>query len=549
MDAVNDPSISTVVIMSAAQVGKTEVLNNVIGYHIHHDPAPMLMVMPTLEMAQSWSKDRLSGMLRDTPALRHKVKDPRSRDSGNTTLHKVFNGGHITGCGANSPASLASRPVRVVLCDEVDRYPASAGSEGDPILLAKRRSATFWNRKLILTSTPTVKGASRIEAAFEESDQRYYYVPCGDCGEFQTLVWRNVHWPKDRPAEAVYTCEHCGSVWTDAGRYRAINKGEWRAEDECAGIAGFYLNGLYSPWKVIADAALDFIRAKKLPETLRVWTNTFLAESWEDAGERIDDFAIADRREEYAAQVPAGVVAITAGVDVQDDRLEVEVLGHGRDEESWSIIWRTIYGDPSGSAVWNDLDDLIGEPLTHELGGELHIRATCIDSGGHHTNAVYSFCRPREGKRIFAIKGIGGEGRALAGRPTKNNIGKVRLFPIGVNGAKDLIFARLRIQEPGPGYCHFPVDYDDEFFRQLTAEKCVTRFHKGFPRREYIKTRPRNDALDCRVYAMAAFAILNMNINRLADRQTENRAVPADEPVAAMRRKAKRSGNWATGWR
>ena len=220
-------------------------------------------------------------------------------------------------------------------------------------------------------------------------------------------------------------------------------------------------------------------------------------------------------------------------------------------------MWRTIYGDPSGSAVWNDLDDLIRQPFTHELGSELHIRATCIDSGGHHTNAVYSFCRPREGKRVFAIKGVGGEGRALAGRPTKNNIGKVRLFPIGVNTAKELVFGRLRIQEPGPGYCHFPADYEDEYFKQLTAEKCVTKFHKGFPRREWVKTRPRNDALDCRVYATGAFAILNMNINRVADRKAQQRAEPAQSeqmPVAAMQRAPARrgrggGGNWATGWR
>jgi phage terminase large subunit GpA-like protein len=517
-----------------------------------------LVIQPTGTggMADSFAKDRLAPMLRDTPALKGKVKDPRSRDSNNTTLHKKFPGGHITIVGANSPAALASRPIRICLFDEVDRYPASAGSEGDPIQLARKRAATFWNRKVVMVSTPTNKGASRIEAAYEATDQRHYFVPCHDCGEFEPLKWANIHWQKDEPETATYVCEHCGSAWDDAARQRAIKKGEWRGSEPFSGIAGFSINGLYSPWMSMAEAVREFLAAKRLPETLRVWVNTFLGESWEDAGEQIDDFSLAARRETYNAEVPAEVVMLTAGVDVQDDRLHCEILGHGRDEESWSIKWHTIYGDPTSRAVWDDLDDIIRAPLEHERLGEMTIRATCIDSG-HHTNAVYAFCKPREGRRVWAVKGVGGEGKALAGKPTRNNVGKLRLFPIGVNTAKELVFGRLRIQEPGPGYCHFPVEYEDEFFKQLTAEKCVTKFHKGFPRREWVKTRPRNDVLDCRVYATGAFAILNMNINRVADRQAQQRNEPAPSEsmsVAAMQRApAKRGrgggGNWATGWR
>lgn len=260
MNAFSDPTIETVVVMSSAQVGKTEILNNVIGYHVAQDPSPMLVVQPTLDMAQTWSKDRLAPMLRDTPVLSGLVKDPRARDSGNTTLHKVFPGGHITSCGANSPASLASRPVRIVLCDEVDRYPLSAGSEGDPVSLARKRATTFWNRKIGLFSTPTVKGVSRIEQAWEESDKRRFHVACPDCETYQPLIWAQVSWTE--PHDARYTCSHCGSLWDDGQRVRSIRKGKWIASGETKKVAGFHLSGLYSPWTPLADAVEDFLQAK-----------------------------------------------------------------------------------------------------------------------------------------------------------------------------------------------------------------------------------------------------------------------------------------------
>ena len=245
---------------------------------------------------------------------------------------------HITMCGANSPASLASRPIRVVLFDEVDRFPPSAGSEGDPIDLARKRSATFWNRKEVCVSTPTIRNASRIEGLFENTDKREYHVPCPDCGHHQVMRWSNVHWTDEDPDTAFYACEECGGAWDDAARYKAIRKGEWRATAPFVGRAGFRLSGLCSPWTPLSSAVADFLQAKKLPETLRVWVNTYLGESWEDDGERLDDFQIASHREDYNADsIPKEVVFITAGIDVQDDRLEMEVLGHGRDSETWSI--------------------------------------------------------------------------------------------------------------------------------------------------------------------------------------------------------------------
>jgi len=553
MDAISDDAIETVVIMSCAQVGKTEMLLNLIGFHIEQNPCPMLVIQPTLDMAQTFSKDRLAPMLRDTPVLKGKVKDARARDSGNTTLKKNFDGGHITMCGANSPSSLASRPIRLVLFDEVDRFPPSAGSEGDPILLAKARAKTFHDKKFVMVSTPTIEGSSRISSAFEETDKREYYVPCHECGEDHVMKWKNVHWEQDKPETACYTCEHCGAIWDDAARYRAIRRGHWRATaPDVVGKAGFRLSGLYSPWTSLENAVRDFLEAKKLPETLRVFVNTFLGETWTDEGERVDDFDIASHREDYGEKVPEGVVVLTAGCDVQSDRLEVEVVGFGVDEESWSVDYRTLYGDPNSAGVWAELDEYLSLTWEREDGVELTIKGSCVDSGGHHTQSVYRFCKPRLGKRIFAIKGIGGEGKPLLnGRPSTNNNLKCKLWSIGVDTAKEIVYSRLKIKEQGAGYCHFPQHYTDEYFKQLTAEKVVKKYHKGFHRREWIKVRPRNEALDCRVYALAALNILGISVNMLAQKSGKSGVKDVDIEKARPKRRQtpRKSGNFVQGWR
>ena len=525
MDAVSDPRLETVVLMTAAQVGKTELINNVVGFHIHQDPAPMLVVQPTLEMAQTWSKDRLAPAIRDTPVLAAKIKDPRSRDSGNTTLHKVFAGGHVTACGANSPSSLASRPCRLILCDEVDRYPPSAGTEGDPVSLAKKRSTTFWNRKIILVSTPTEKSHSRIEQAYMESDQRKYFVSCPDCKEDQVLRWANVRWDEGKPATAEYMCDHCGSCWTDAARFRAIRYGKWKATADGDGkTAGFHLSGLYSPWTPLEEAVRDFLASKRDPMRLKTWVNTFLGETWEDQGEQVDEHDLMERAEDWGGELPEDVLLLTAGVDVQDDRLEVEIVGWGRGEESWSIDYRTLYGDPSTADLWMQLDDVLQTKHVHPIHGEMILRSTCVDSGGHYTQQVYNYCRGRAGKRVFAVKGIGGEGKPIAGKPTKNNIGKINLFPVGTDTAKELIYSRLKIQSPGEGYCHFPTNRSPEYYMMLTAEKKVTKYFKGRPRREWVKLRTRNEALDCRVYATAALALMGLNLEAVYI-QAQNRVL------------------------
>lgn len=528
MDACSDPNIQEVVVMAGAQLGKTEAILNIIGYHIHHDPSPILVLQPTLDMAQAFSKDRVaSGLIRSTPALRDKVKDPRSRDSGNTTLHKVFPGGALTMVGANSASGLASRPIRLVLCDEVDRYPTSAGTEGDPIQLARKRSATFWNRKIVMVSTPTNKGASRIEEAFEQSDQRRFHLPCKHCHHEQVMKWANVRWDDD-PEAAAYMCDGCGVLWSDSDRRWSIRNGTWIASKEFNGIAGFAINGLCSPWTPLADGVKDFLAVRKNPEQLRVWTNTYLGETWEDAGEQIDDYDLAERRE-VIETIPEDVMFLTCGTDVQDNRLECSIVGWGRDDESWVIEHVTLYGDPSTPQLWSALDSVIFKTYDTINGRQMGIRATCVDSGGHFTNSVYQYCKKHTGRRVFAIKGVGGEGKPAAGRPSKANVAKCPLFPIGVDTVKSLLFARMRISEQGAGYIHFSDRLDEEYFRQLTAEKVVTRFHKGFKKRVFEKTRARNEALDCMVYSYAAYAILGINVNSMADK------IASEEPIKSIK--------------
>jgi phage terminase large subunit GpA-like protein len=553
MDACNDPYVYEVVIMCAAQLGKSETLNNIIGYYIDNDPCPILMLQPTVDMAQAYSKDRIAaGLIRSTPCLQDKVKDPRSRDSGNTTLHKVFPGGALTLVGANSPAGLASRPIRVILGDEVDRYPTSAGTEGDPIQLARKRTSTFWNRKIILVSTPTNKGASRIEDAYEKSDRRKYWVPCKHCGHEQLLRWGNVKWTNDEPDSAMYECDDCHVLWSENDRRWSIKRGKWVAEGLFKGIAGFWINALYSPWTSIADGVREFLSVRKSPEQLRVWVNTYLGETWEDQGETLDDIALADRREDFGEFIPEEVMLLTCGVDVQQDRLEMQITGWGIDDETWVIEYRTLYGDPADPKTWENLSSVLFRVFETHDGRQLGLRSICIDSGGSHTQTVYKYCKANTGRRVFAIKGVGGE-RPLVTKPSKNNSVKCPLFPIGVDNAKDLLMARLRIPEPGAGYVHFSETLNDEYFKMLTAEKVVLKYNKGFAKRTYIKTRPRNEALDCFVYSIAAYAILNVDINSMARRVQYERTEQENDVKSASDKPKKpfvpRNKGFLNSWR
>ena len=507
MDALSEPGVDRIVLMTSAQIGKTEILNNIIGFHIAQDPAPILVLQPTLEMAETWSKDRLSPMLRDSPCLKDKVADPRSRDSGNTLLHKKFLGGHVTAVGANSAAGLASRPIRIVMADEVDRYPVSAGAEGDPLSLAIKRTTTFWNRRIVMCSTPTVKGISRIEAEFEKSDKRRYFVACPHCQHEQHLVWAQVRWPEGKPHEALYHCEECGAGWSDAERRAAIRWGEWRSTAEKSSVVGFHLNELYSPWATVADVAQAFMEAKRSHETIKTWVNTSLGETWEEDADGVDAHSLASRLEDWNGAAPQGVLMITAGVDVQDDRLHIEKIGWGAGEESWSLDYRVFYGDPSSPQVWKELTDYLTTPTVREDGMELDVRMTCVDSGGHFTQAVYKYARTARLLGVRAIKGV------LEGPVFKLSKGvtgaKNRVHLVGTKAAKDIIYARLKTEQPGPAYCHFPKGRDATFFDELTAEVVKTKYVKGFPTRVYeLPPSKRNEALDCRCYGFAALQMV-----------------------------------------
>ncbi|RII32886.1 phage terminase large subunit family protein [Clostridium chromiireducens] len=513
MDATNDPEVETVVVMSSAQVGKSEIILNIIGYFMDYDPSPMLLLQPTLEMAEAFSKDRLAPMLRDTPVLKDKIGDAKARNSGNTLLHKTFPGGHITMAGANSPSSLASRPIRVVLADEVDRYPLSAGTEGDPVNLAAKRTTTFWNRKKVYVSTPTIKGASRIETEYEDSTMEQWCLPCPYCGKHQPLTWGQL-----RFEDATMECLFCRERGTEA-EWKS-GKGEWRARRKHRNKRGFHLNELASPWKRWTDIIEDFREAKKNTETLKVWVNTSLGESWEEQGEKADEETLMKRRERYNCQVPDKVLVLTAGVDTQDDRLEVEIVGWGMGKESWGVEYKAFYGDPSQSAIWSQLDSYLSRTWTYASGQGIVISCTCIDSGGHYTSEVYKFCKAREHRRIFAVKGQGGDGIPFVGRASRTNREKAALFNLGVDQGKETLLSRLKLEFEGEGYCHFPMEgdrgYDEAYFKGLTSEKRIIKYYKGKPKVEWLKkSGTRNEPLDIRNYATAALEILNPSFESL----------------------------------
>jgi phage terminase large subunit GpA-like protein len=509
MDALSDDLVREVVFMKSAQVGWTEILNNVIGFHVDQDASPILLMQPTLEMAEAWSKDRLAPMLRDTPALRDKIADPKARDSGNTLLHKRFPGGHLTIVGANSPSGLASRPIRVLLCDEVDRFPISAGTEGDPVDLARKRTTTFWNRKVMLGSTPTIKGASRIEAAFEQSDQRYYFVPCPHCNEYQRLIWSQVQWEQGKPETAHYVCASCGVLLSDKDKPGMLRQGEWRGTKPFDGVAGFHISELYSPWVTWRQMAESFTRARLLPETLKTWINTALGETWEEDGSTVEPGSLLERRESYGPeQIPADVLMLTVGGDVQNDRVELQLLGWGAEEENWIIEQHVIRGDPDGAALWQEVDEYLLRQYTTEDGRRLMVDAAAIDSGGLSTQSVYNFVVSRKRRRVWAIKGMAGAGKlAWPKKASKTPKSRAMVFILGVDTIKSTLYGRLaKVAEPGPGYIHLPVSADEDFAKQLTSEKALTKYVRGRPT---IVWQPRSsgiaqEAQDCWIYGYAA---------------------------------------------
>ena len=527
MDALSPASpYEKVVFMKGAQIGGTEAGNNWVGFIIDQAPGPMLAVQPTVEMGKRWSKGRLAPLIQDTICLRDKVKDPRSRDSGNTVQSKEFQGGQIVITGANSAVGLRSMPVRYLFLDEVDAYPPDADSEGDPLTLAIQRTATFARRKILIVSTPTVKGLSRIEKEFENTDQRYFFVPCPHCGHFQTLKWEGIHYDSNL-TEVTYVCENCKGAIRDHHKTEMLSRGEWRptnTERVSDKVIGFHLNSLYSPvgWLSWEACAQNYEMAKDNEQLLKAWTNTTLGLTWEEKGDSPDWGVLFDRREHYRIGiVPKGAYVLTAGVDVQNDRLEAEIVGWGQNMESWSIDYRIIYGSPANSETWQKLSQLLDENFESEDGIVRKINMLAVDTG-FSTQEVYNWVRSQSFNNVMAIKGVDNSLVPL-NSPTKVDInykgkkisGGVRLWKVGVSILKGELYGWLKKTRHDDdsiphGYCHFP-EHATEYFKQLTAEQLVTKIVKGYPKREWQKTRDRNEALDCRVYARAAAIALGLD--------------------------------------
>lgn len=536
MDSVLEPGVEMIVFQKPAQIGGSEALNNVLGYFIHQDPSPILFVQIGEKEAKAYSKERITPMIEATPVLRNRVAASKTRDSNNTTLQKSFRGGHLAIAGANAPAGLRSRARRILLCDEIDGYPPSAGQEGDPIELAEARTRTFWNRLKFYASTPTLEGLSRIEAAIKDCDEvRRYFVPCPHCMHEQDLGFPQLIWDKGDDGEHLpdtvqYACVGCGALIPERRKTWMISHGRWVSgkvdpEDgsweqadapERPRSIGFQINALYSPWMKWRDIVSGFLRSKGDPLRLQVWVNTVLGEVFKERGFRLDAHPLMARCEVYPEEpVPDGVLLITAGVDIQADRLEVELVGWGLKHESWSLNYLRLEGDPTlEGGVWQTLDLVLSRKFNHPSGMKLGIYATAIDSG-YLTQNVYKYCHNRRAANIWPVKGIAGEGRPIWDRPTIRNKYKVPLYPIGVDTCKTVVMSHLRIQkpddwggEPIPGFAHFPTrqPYDEEYFRQLTSELVVVRRSpNGYFKRVWIR-RPgrRAEALDCRVYALAA---------------------------------------------
>ncbi|MCD7918632.1 MAG: phage terminase large subunit family protein [Clostridiales bacterium] len=526
MDAITDVKTRKVVLMWASQTGKTDsAILNPVGYFIHYEPSPIMILQPTVDMAQTISKDRLSPMLRDTPVLAERIED-KSRNGKNTILQKIFPGGHVTLQGANSPAGLASRPIRILCADEIDRYPATAGNEGDPLFLAQKRMTTFWNSKEICTSTPTIKGQSRIETEYEHSTMEEWNVPCPVCGKYQQLTWAKIIFDEEgfrngTNRDVAHSCEHCGVVSGEQEWKALFGKGKYVPTYPRRKTRGFHVNALASgfvSWEDIVDNFLTANDEKKKGnlELLKAWTNTEMAETWDETGVSLDDKDLMERLEDYGAEVPDEVLILTCGVDTQDDRFEYEVVGWGEGKESWGIKKGAIYGDLKQEDIWQRLDEALAETFTKADGTQMTIAGTCVDSGGHFSTEVYRFCKERYSRNIWAIKGKGGSDVPYIANPSKNNRVKAPLFTLGVDTGKSLLYGRLTVEEPGPGYCHFPdgdgLGYNEAYFKGLTAEKRVTTYKKGRATTAWVLKDygfRRNEPLDIRNYATAALEILH----------------------------------------
>ncbi len=521
MDAFTQPGVWQIVIMASAQVGKSEIELNMMGCAIDNDPGPMLYIQPTDKVAEDYSKRRIAPMIAACPTLRDKVFKARSRDAANTITMKTFPGGSLAIIGANSPADLSSKPVRYIFMDETDRFPVSAGTEGDPQELAERRTETFrHNRKIVKTSTPTLKGKSKIETDYMNGTQEEWHTECPHCHTFSFIRFQDIHFEKEdyvnesgdqdyRVKSVTWRCPTCKREIGEHACKRLPAK--WVSKNPEAihnGIRSFRLNAFMSPWSDWKDIVWKFLKAHKDATKLQTFYNTILGEVWEVHTSSGLDEALYRRREHYDAEVPTGVLLLTMGMDTQDNRLEYEVVGWDRNGQSWGISRGVIPGRADAPGVWQEVDALLDREWRMANGTRLKILATFIDSGGHHTTSIYRECARRASRRIWPIKGEKGEGKPEC-RPMKRSQGDGAKFMLGVDAGKEGIMYEAALTEPGPNYMHFPTDfragYDMEFFRGLISERMEVHRRGGQGVIVWEQFYERNEPLDCRNYARAAY--------------------------------------------
>ncbi len=530
-----------VVMIFGTQLGKTETGNNFVGSVIHQTPGPMMVVQPTVDLGKRWVQQRLNPMIEHTPALRELIAPARSRDGGNTASMKQFPGGVMVITGANSAAGLRSMPVRFLFMDEIDAYPQDVDGEGDPIDLAERRTSTFPRRKILLTSTPTIEGESAIWDEWQRSDQREYEVPCPECGEYHVLEDERL------TDDGMFACPHCGAFLEEHHKTGMLAAGRWVARNPDSDVPGFHLPSYYAPiglgytWAEIAEMRKA---SRDDPEKIKTYTNTIMARPYRDERGKLDWREIADRRGGYRTrEIPEGCLFLTCGIDTQDDRWAIEILGFGRNGRVWVIDAWEIPGQPGLEEEWAKLDEVVEMRFVNRYGVELPILATGIDTGGHHTHMAYQYCRTRKHKRVLAMKGSRYQGRPiLPSRPSPQDVNVrgqiyragVDLWHVGTDTAKGAIFAKLVADaglEPDERRFHFASDLPDEFFMQLTAERYDTE------RSRWVKQRhQRNEFLDCAVYALAAACHPSIRVDKLREhdwKKIEERVQPRIQDMFA----------------
>jgi len=539
MDAFTDPNVHRIAVAASSQVGKTEMEMNMIGYMVDIDPGPAMFVLPTVDNGKDMSKRRMAPMIRDTKPLKEKVSASKSRDSDNTLLKKAYPGGMLTITGSNSAASLASVPCRYVFGDERDRWAKDANGEGDPWGLVEARTITFYNYKMVEVSTPTIRGHSAIEKSFALGTQEYWCVECPHCHEYNFIDFDHIKYTAHKIGEGrqkhfivdyvEYACPVCGCVSSEMQIKKQPKK--WIAKNPGAyanGIRTFWLNAFYSPWMSWERIILRFLEAQGDSQKMKTVYNTLFGRLWDEQQVTIDEDDLMKRREEYGAELPEGVLCLTCGVDTQGDRLEYEVVGYGMDRQSWGIEKGFIYGDPAEEDVWERLDGIIDRRWKFKNGKGLKVSVTFVDSGGNRTQEVYEKCQKRRMKKVFAIKGKGGEGIPFVGPPGKAKIvrrgvvvGTTPLYIIGVDAGKEKIMSGLEAENESRHRFHFPADeergYDENFFKGLLSETMeYVKTSRGWAWR-WVKLpgHQRNEALDCRNYANAAYKALNPPLETL----------------------------------